>query len=160
MPSAATWMQPYITVLSAGSWTDSERERLMPCYSTAVPFRRSVQPLSPLQFRSTAQSTSVPFHRSVHFSSVQSLSPVQFRPAAQSSSVPSSRSVQFSSVQPLSPLQFRPAAQSTSVPFSRSVQFSSVQSLSSIQLLATPWTAAHQASLSIANSCSLPKPIH
>ena len=36
-------------------------------------------------------------------------------------------------------------------------QFSSVQSLSRIQLLATPWTAARQASLSITNSWSLLK---
>jgi len=34
-------------------------------------------------------------------------------------------------------------------------QFSSVQSLSHVQLFATPWTAAPQASLSIANSWSL-----
>ena len=34
---------------------------------------------------------------------------------------------------------------------------SSVQSLSRVQLLATPWTAAHQASLSITNSQSLLK---
>ena len=34
-------------------------------------------------------------------------------------------------------------------------QFSSVQSLSCVRLFATPWTAAHQASLSIANSWSL-----
>ena len=34
-------------------------------------------------------------------------------------------------------------------------QFSSVQSLSHVQLFATPWTAAHQASLSITNSQSL-----
>ena len=34
-------------------------------------------------------------------------------------------------------------------------QFSSVQSLSCIQLFGTPWTAAHQASLSISNSQSL-----
>ena len=34
-------------------------------------------------------------------------------------------------------------------------QFSSVQSLSHDQLFATPWTAAHQASLSITNSQSL-----
>ena len=32
-----------------------------------------------------------------------------------------------------------------------SVQFSSVQSLSCVPLFATPWTAAHQASLSITN---------
>ena len=35
-----------------------------------------------------------------------------------------------------------------------SVQFSSVQSLSRVRLLATPWIAAHQASLSITNSQS------
>ena len=34
------------------------------------------------------------------------------------------------------------------------IQFSSVQSLSGVQLFATPWTAAHQASLSITNSQS------
>ena len=38
-----------------------------------------------------------------------------------------------------------------------SVQFSSVQSLSHVWLFATPWTAAHQASLSITNSPSLLK---
>ena len=38
-----------------------------------------------------------------------------------------------------------------------SVQFSSVQSLSRVRLLATPWIAAHQASLSITNSRSSPK---
>ena len=37
------------------------------------------------------------------------------------------------------------------------VQFSSVQSLSHVQLFATPWTAAHQACLSITNSRSSPK---
>ena len=37
-------------------------------------------------------------------------------------------------------------------------QFSSVQSLSHVQLFATPWTAACQASLSITNSQSSPKP--
>ena len=36
----------------------------------------------------------------------------------------------------------------------RSVQFSSVQSLSRVRLFATPWVAAHQASLSIINSRS------
>ena len=35
--------------------------------------------------------------------------------------------------------------------------FSSVQSLSCVQLFGTPWTAAHQASLSIINSWSLLK---
>ena len=34
---------------------------------------------------------------------------------------------------------------------------SSVQSLSRVRLFATPWTEAHQASLSITNSWSLPK---
>ena len=36
-------------------------------------------------------------------------------------------------------------------------QFSSVQSLSHAQLFVIPWTVAHQASLSITNSQSLPK---
>ena len=35
--------------------------------------------------------------------------------------------------------------------------FSSVQLLSGVRLFVTPWTAAHQASLSITNSWSLPK---
>ena len=39
------------------------------------------------------------------------------------------------------------------------IQFSSVQSLSRVQLFATPWTAACQASLSITNSWSPPKPM-
>ena len=37
--------------------------------------------------------------------------------------------------------------------------FSSVQSLSHVQLFAAPWTAARQASLSITNSRSSPKPM-
>ena len=37
------------------------------------------------------------------------------------------------------------------------IQFSSVQLLSHVQLFATPWTAVHQASLSITNSLSSPK---
>ena len=41
--------------------------------------------------------------------------------------------------------------------FHLTVQFSSVQSLSCVQLFPTPWTIAHQASLSITNSRSLPK---
>ena len=40
-----------------------------------------------------------------------------------------------------------------------SVQFSSVQSLSRVWLFATPWTTALQASLSITNSQSPPKPM-
>ena len=39
------------------------------------------------------------------------------------------------------------------------LQFSSVQLLSCVQLFVTPWTAACQASLSIINSWSLPKPM-
>ena len=39
------------------------------------------------------------------------------------------------------------------------IVFSSVQSLSSVQLFVTPWTAVCQASLSITNSQSLPKPM-
>ena len=38
-----------------------------------------------------------------------------------------------------------------------SVQFSSVQLLSRVRFFATPWTAAHQASLSVTNSWSLLK---
>ena len=38
-----------------------------------------------------------------------------------------------------------------------SVQFTSVQSLSRVWLFVTPWTVAHQASLSITNSRNLPK---
>ena len=37
------------------------------------------------------------------------------------------------------------------------ILFSSVQSLSHVRLFVTPWTAVHQASLSITNSQSLPK---
>ena len=37
--------------------------------------------------------------------------------------------------------------------------FSSVQLLNRVRLFATPWTAAHQASLSITNSRSPPKPM-
>ena len=40
------------------------------------------------------------------------------------------------------------------------ISFSSVQSLSHVRLFATPWTAAHQASLSITNSQSLLKHVH
>ena len=39
-----------------------------------------------------------------------------------------------------------------------SFHFSSVQSLSHVQLFVTPWTAAHQASLSVTNTWSPPKP--
>ena len=39
----------------------------------------------------------------------------------------------------------------------KSVQFSSIQSLSRVRLFGTPWTAKHQASLSITNSQSLLK---
>jgi len=37
------------------------------------------------------------------------------------------------------------------------IAFSSVQSFSRVRLFATPWTAAHQASLSITNSRTTPK---
>ena len=42
----------------------------------------------------------------------------------------------------------------------RSVKFSSVQSLSNVRLFVTPWIAAHQASLTINNSQSPPKPMY
>ena len=41
----------------------------------------------------------------------------------------------------------------------KGIQFSSVQSLSRVQLFVTPWFAARQASLSITNSRSPPKPM-
>ena len=43
--------------------------------------------------------------------------------------------------------------------FSPRLVFSSVQSLSRVQLFANPWTAARQASLSVTNSRSPPKPM-
>ena len=42
---------------------------------------------------------------------------------------------------------------------SRCISYNSVQSLSCVWLFLTPWTAAHQASLSITNSQSLLKPM-
>ena len=51
----------------------------------------------------------------------------------------------------------KPNIQNTKVMASGTIQFSSGQSLSHVRLFATPWTAAHQASLSITNSWSLPK---
>ena len=67
----------------------------------------------------------------------------------------------------LPPLQSKPAGGSCHGLLSGSTRLScipclsyysqSVQSLSCIWLFATPWTAAHQASLSITNSQSLPK---
>ena len=44
-------------------------------------------------------------------------------------------------------------------PWYYSVQFSSVQSFSHVWLFVTPWITAHQASLSITNSQSPPKPM-
>ena len=44
-------------------------------------------------------------------------------------------------------------------PFLSLLQFSSVQSLSHVRLFATPWIAACQASLTITNSQSSPKPM-
>ena len=57
---------------------------------------------------------------------------------------------------------FTPASSSSlrlprRIPFFTAFQFSSVQSLSRVQLFATQWTAARQASLSIANSRNLLK---
>ena len=47
----------------------------------------------------------------------------------------------------------------TNVMVNHKTMFSSVQPLSHIRLFATPWTAARQASLSITNSQSPPKPM-
>ena len=43
--------------------------------------------------------------------------------------------------------------------FNLYAEFNSVQSLSRVWFFATPWTAGHQASLSITNCRSLPKPM-
>ena len=51
------------------------------------------------------------------------------------------------------------SAQVPDVSTSLLCQLSSVQSLSHVRLFATPWTAARQASLSITNSRSPPKPM-
>ena len=53
----------------------------------------------------------------------------------------------------------RDSLMASAPPFSTEnpVQFSSVQSLSHVRLSGTPWTAVHQASLSITNSQSLLK---
>ena len=51
------------------------------------------------------------------------------------------------------------AQTTTQLHSSQSVQLSSIQSLSHFWLFVTPWTAAHQASLSITNSWSPPKPV-
>ena len=53
--------------------------------------------------------------------------------------------------------QALPGTQATSFSQNAFYYLSSVQLLSNVQLLATPWTAAHQASLSITNSRSLLK---
>ena len=54
------------------------------------------------------------------------------------------------------PAQLQPCSTTCWTRGSR-LQFSSVQSLSRVRLFVTPWTAAHQASLSITNSHSLLK---
>ena len=56
-------------------------------------------------------------------------------------------------------LQHHPFLTLFSLQNHRVTQFSSVQSLSRVRLFATPWTAARQASLSITNSRSPPKPM-
>ena len=53
--------------------------------------------------------------------------------------------------------QALPGSQATAFSQNAFYYLSSVQLLSNVQLLATPWTAAHQASLSITNSRSLLK---
>ena len=53
----------------------------------------------------------------------------------------------------------REAPKLDSYPPCKEVQFSSVQSLSRVWRFATPWTTAHQASLSITNSQHPPKPM-
>ena len=59
----------------------------------------------------------------------------------------------------MEPLFWYPIQHRGSMTIEKEVQVSSVQSLSRVWLSATPWTAAHQASLSITNSWSPPKPM-
>ena len=54
---------------------------------------------------------------------------------------------------------FTTGGQSIRVSASASVQFSTVQSINCVQIFETPWTAVHQASLSITSSQSPPKPM-
>ena len=53
-------------------------------------------------------------------------------------------------------LQTHPCCSWSYIP-NKNTYIQSVQSLSRVRLFATPWTAAHQASLSITNSRSLPR---
>ena len=53
--------------------------------------------------------------------------------------------------------QFLPQSACSSLSFHFQFQIGSDQSLSRVQLFATPWITAHQASLSITNSWSLPR---
>ena len=59
----------------------------------------------------------------------------------------------------MEPLFWYPIQHRGSMTIEKEVQVSSVQSLSCVRLFATPWIAARQASLSIANSRSPPKPM-
>ena len=65
----------------------------------------------------------------------------------------------FCKLQILSTSNCTLGVQSYPLPFPHDWTFSSVQLLSRVQLFATPWTAARQASLSITNSQSPPKPM-
>ena len=69
-----------------------------------------------------------------------------------------SRALPYPGIKPTSLAS--PALVTTELPTEKShrlFQFSSVQSLSHVRLFVTPWTAAHQVSLSITNSRSLLK---
>ena len=67
---------------------------------------------------------------------------------------PSPGDLSNSGIKPMSSVALALQADSSPVESVVSVQFSSVQSLSHVRLFATPWIAAHQASLSITNSPS------
>ena len=60
-------------------------------------------------------------------------------------------------VYPCNTSNLQPATYENSLKAQTMAQLSSVQSLSCVRLFVTPWTAAHQASLSITNSRSLLK---
>ena len=72
--------------------------------------------------------------------------------------IPMDRGAWWARVHGVAKSQTQLSELSTSVLFMyRCLCIGSVQSLSHVQLFATPWTAAHQASLSITNSWSLLK---
>ena len=102
-------------------------------YSSSCPLSRWCHP--------TSSSSVVPFSSCLQSFPASGSFPVsQFTSGGQNMRVSASASVLLMTIQDWFPLGF-----------------SSIQSLSNVRLFATPWTAAHKASLSITNSWSLLK---